>query len=74
MEDLETGETFGSVSGTLDVDRMRSGGIEGSARFTAESDDVFGDFITVDVVFNTDYVGGISFNRSPSFRPRQGLR
>lgn len=71
VEDLETGETFGSVSGTLDLDRVRSGGIEGSAVFTAESDDVFGDFITVDVVFSTDYVGGFSFNRSPSFSRAQ---
>lgn len=71
VEDLETGETFGSVSGTLDVDRARSGGIQGSATFRAESDDVFGDFITVDVVFNTDYVGGFSFNRSPSFSRTQ---
>lgn len=66
VEDLETGETFGSVSGTLDLDRVRGGGIEGSATFTAESDDVFGDFITVDVVFNTDYAGGLGFNLSPS--------
>jgi hypothetical protein len=65
--DIETGESFGSVSGTLDLDRVRSGGIEGSALFTAESDGSFGDFITVDVIFNTDFTTGIDFNRSPSF-------
>lgn len=70
VEDLETGETFGSVSGTLDVDRVGGGGIEGSAAFTAESDDVFGDFITVDVVFSTDYAGGLGFSHSPSFSAR----
>lgn len=66
--DLRTGETFGSVNGTLDLDRVTSGGrIEGAARFTAESYDVFGDFVTVDVVFNTSYAGGIDFSLSPSF-------
>jgi hypothetical protein len=65
--DLETGESFGSVNGTLDLHRVHRGGIEGSARFTAESDDVFGDFITVDVVFNTDFTTSIDFSRSPSF-------
>lgn len=71
VEDLETGETFGSVSGTLDLDRVRSGGIEGSAVFTAESDDFPGDFISVDVVFNTDYAGELGFSRSPSFSRAQ---
>lgn len=66
VEDLETGESFGSVSGTLDLDDVRGGGIEGSAVFTAESDDVLGDFITVDVIFNTDFTSNINFNRSPS--------
>ena len=65
--DMDTGESFGSVSGTLDLDRVRSGGIEGSAIFTAESDDSFGDFITVDVIFNTDFSTSIDFNRGPSF-------
>jgi hypothetical protein len=65
--DMETGESFGSVSGTLDLDRVRSGGIEGSARFTAESDSDFGAFIDVDVIFNTDFTTDIDFNESPSF-------
>lgn len=70
--DLETGETFGSVTGTLDLDRVTSGGqIEGSTRFTAESYDAFGDFVTVDVVFNTRYAGGINFSVSPSFARTQ---
>jgi hypothetical protein len=67
VQDLETGETFSSVSGTLDLVDVRSGGIEGSAVFTAESDDFNGDFISVDVVFHTDYTNSISFSRSPSF-------
>ncbi|HEX6039729.1 hypothetical protein [Longimicrobium sp.] len=66
VEDLRTGETFGSVSGTLDLGDVRSGGIEGRATFRAESDDSFGDFITVDVDFSTTYRGDISLNRSPS--------
>lgn len=66
--DLDTGESFGSVSGTLDLDNVTGGGrIQGSARFTAESDDFDGDFITVDVAFNTEYAGSIDFNLSPSF-------
>jgi hypothetical protein len=65
--DLESGESFGSVNGTLDLDRVRSGGIEGRALFTAESDDFAGEFITVDVVFNTDFTTSIDLNRSPSF-------
>lgn len=73
VEDLDTGETFGSVSGTLDLDEVRNGGIEGSALFTAESDDVFGDFITVDVIFNADYNGDVDVNLSPSFS-RTGKR
>lgn len=66
VEDLRTGETFGSVNGTLDVGDVRGSGIEGRATFTAESDFEFGDFITVDVDFSTSYTGDISFNRSPS--------
>jgi hypothetical protein len=67
VQDLETGETFGSVNGTLDLDDVDNGGIEGSARFTAESDEQFGDFITVDVIFNTDFTTNIDFSRGPSF-------
>lgn len=67
VQDLETGETFSSVSGTLDLADVRSGSIEGRAVFTAESDDFNGDFISVDVSFFTDYNGNIGFNLSPSF-------
>jgi hypothetical protein len=67
VQDTRTGETFSSVSGTLDLVDVRSGGIEGSAVFTAESDDFPGEFITVDVVFHTDYTNDISFSRGPSF-------
>ncbi|HEX6911094.1 MAG TPA: hypothetical protein VF142_11900 [Longimicrobium sp.] len=67
VQDLETGETFSSVSGTLDLDDVRSGSIEGRALFTAESDDFNGDFITVDVTFSTRYDGNIGFSLSPSF-------
>lgn len=66
VHDMATGETFSSVSGTLDVADVRRGGIEGSAVFTAESDDFDGDLITVDVVFHTEYTNDISFSRSPS--------
>lgn len=66
VEDLETGESFGSVSGTLDLVDVRGSSIEGSAVFTAESDDFPGDFITVDVVFRTDFDRDISFTLSPS--------
>lgn len=70
--DLETGESFGSVNGTLDLDNVTDGGrIQGTAVFTAESDTDFGSFITVDVAFNTDYTGGIDFNLSPSFSRAQ---
>lgn len=66
VQDLRTGETFGSVSGTLDLQDVRSGGIQGGASFRAESDDTFGDFINVNVDFSTDYSGNISVSRSPS--------
>jgi hypothetical protein len=65
--DLETGESFGSVNGTLTLNDVGGDGIEGSAVFTAESDEILGDLITVDVVFDTDFTSGIDFNRSPSF-------
>lgn len=67
VQDLDTGKFFNSVSGTLDIDDVTSNGIRGSARFTAESEDAPGVLVTVDVVFNTDFQGDISFSRSPSF-------
>ena len=66
VQDLDTGDFFNSVSGTLDIDDVTSNGIRGSANFTAESEDVPGDIVTVDVVFNTAFQADISF-RSPSF-------
>ncbi len=66
VTDYDTGETYGSVSGTLDMDRVNSGGVAGAARFTAENDTEFGEFITVDVIFNTEFNSQISFNRTPS--------
>jgi hypothetical protein len=66
VEDMRTGETFSSVEGTLDLEDVNSGGIEGSAIFTAESDTEFNDFVTVDVVFNTDFTSNIDFNLSAS--------
>lgn len=67
VQDLRTGEYFDSLSGTLDLVDVHSGGIEGSARFTAESDRDAGAFVTVDVAFNTDYNGSLSYTLSPSF-------
>lgn len=70
--DLDTGESFGSISGTLDIDDVTSNGrIQGTAVFTAESDEFDGEFITVDVAFNTEYTGSIDFNLSPSFSRAQ---
>jgi hypothetical protein len=73
VEDLETGESFGSVSGTLDLVDVRGSSIEGSAIFTAESDDFPGEFITVDVVFRTDFERNVGFNLGPSLS-RAGKR
>jgi hypothetical protein len=64
VEDLETGEAFGSVNGTLDLDDVRGGGIEGSAVFTAESYEYPGDYIEVDVLFNADFAGFVGYNRA----------
>lgn len=64
---LDTGEYFDSLEGVIDVYRVDGGGIEGSASFSAESDEAFGDIVDVDVEFATDYAGHISFNLSPSF-------
>lgn len=71
VQDLRTGEYFDSLNGTLDLVDVRSGGIEGSARFTAESEDFAGEYVTVDVVFNADYSGSINYNLSPSFSRAQ---
>lgn len=67
---LDTGEYFDSLDGDIDLYHVDGGGISGTARFRAESDEVFGDIIDVDVAFVTDYAGHISFNLSPSFSRR----
>lgn len=63
---LDTGEWFDSLSGVIDLYDVHGGGIEGTASFSAESDEVIGDIVSVDVAFATDYAGRISFNLSPS--------
>lgn len=64
---LDTGEWFDSLHGVIDIHDVYSNGIEGTATFTAESDEVIGDIVNVDVSFATDYAGHINFNLSPSF-------
>ncbi|HEX6367342.1 MAG TPA: hypothetical protein VF006_00335 [Longimicrobium sp.] len=64
---LDTGEWFESLDGVIDLYDVHGGGIEGIASFRAESDEVLGDVVDVDVSFVTDYAGRINFNLSPSF-------
>lgn len=64
---LDTGEYFDSLEGDIELYEVHGGGISGYARFTAESDEVIGDIIDVDVAFATDYAGHISISLSPSF-------
>ncbi len=64
---LDTGEWFESLNGVIDIDNLYTNGIEGTASFSAESDEVVGDIVNVDVSFATDYAGHIDFNLSPSF-------
>jgi hypothetical protein len=64
---LDTGEWFESLHGDIDISRMHTNGFEGTARFSAESEEVIGDIVDVDVSFITDYAGDIDFNLSPSF-------
>ena len=71
VQDLESGETFSSLSGTLDLLDVRRNGIQGTAVFTAESDDFPGDFVTVDVSFHTSFSSSVDFNRGPSFSAGQ---
>jgi hypothetical protein len=63
---LHTGEYFDSLEGDIDLYEVHGGGISGYARFSAESDEVIGDIIDVDVTFVTDYAGRIDYNLSPS--------
>jgi hypothetical protein len=67
VELLDTGEEFESVSGTIDIESALANGIDGTAHFTAESTDVPGDVITVDVAFRTFFDGDLNANRTPSF-------
>jgi hypothetical protein len=64
---MDTGEYFDSLNGTIELYEVRGGSIEGAASFSAESDEVLGDIINVDVTFFTDFAGNISYNLSPSF-------
>lgn len=63
---MDTGEYFDSLSGVIDIYDVYANSIEGTASFSAESDEVFGDIVNVDVSFATDYAGRINFNLSPS--------
>lgn len=64
---LDTGEWFESLHGVIDISSMHTNGFEGTASFSAESDEVIGDIVNVDVSFVTDFAGDIDFNLSPSF-------
>lgn len=64
---LDTGEYFDSLDGVIDLHDVRDFGIAGTASFRAESDEVVGQTVNVDVSFVTDYDGRIDFNLSPSF-------
>lgn len=64
---LDTGEYFDSLDGVIDLHDVRNIGIVGTASFRAESDEVEGQTVDVDVSFVTDYEGNIDFNLSPSF-------
>ncbi|HYR10032.1 MAG TPA: hypothetical protein VEQ60_19820 [Longimicrobium sp.] len=63
---LDTGEYFDSLNGVIDISGTHTNGFEGTASFSAESDEVIGDIVNVDVSFATDYAGSIDFNLSPS--------
>ncbi|HEX2211059.1 MAG TPA: hypothetical protein VHG93_25475 [Longimicrobium sp.] len=63
---LDTGEWFDSLEGVIYLDDVYSGGIVGRASFRAESDEVAGDILDVDVEFAAAYAGRINFNLSPS--------
>jgi hypothetical protein len=63
---LDTGEWFESLHGEIDISGTHTNGFEGTASFSAESDEVIGDIVNVDVSFVTDYAGNIDYNLSPS--------
>ena len=64
---LDTGEWFESLHGDIEIVATHTNGFEGRASFSAESDEVIGDVVNVDVSFVTDYAGRIDYNLSPSF-------
>ena len=64
---LDTGEWFDSMDGVIDLHDVRGSSIAGTASFRAESEDVIGDIVDVDVSFVTDFDGSIDFNLSPTF-------
>jgi hypothetical protein len=64
---LDTGEWFDSLHGVIDIAGTHTNGFDGTASFSAESEEVPGDIVDVDVSFITDYAGNIDFNLSPSF-------
>ena len=67
VEVLDTGEIFESFSGTLDIQDASSAGLDGIARFNAESTDFPGDVVSVEVAFRTFYDAGLDASLSPSF-------
>ena len=64
---LDTGEYFDSLDGDIQLSVVRGDAIIGSARFRAESDEVFGETVDVEVSFHTGYDSRLDFNLSPSF-------
>jgi hypothetical protein len=64
---LDTDEWFQSLDGMIDLSSMHTNGFDGTASFSAESSEVTGDIVNVDVAFITDYAGRIDYNLSPSF-------
>jgi hypothetical protein len=64
---LDTDEWFDSLHGEIDIFGTHTNGFEGTASFSAESDEVIGDIVNVDVSFVTDYAGRIDYSLSPSF-------
>lgn len=64
---LRTGEWFDSLTGVIDLYDVYDGGITGIASFRAESEEVLGEIVDVEVSFVTDWAGRIDFNLSPSF-------
>ena len=78
-EILVNGRYFIATDGEVDIDDASSGGIDGTARFTAveldEFDEpVFGSEVTVNVAFRTEFSSGLSFSVAPAAVGSGGLR